>query len=133
MTHVLHQDALSVPRGSNRLTQELLAQQSSATKDTTLIVIITDVTPALPPITALFVLTRILAMNVKMATTWTKVHASNAILSAQLARDQIIMNAQVAIPASFWIQWDYRRLLGDAKNALQVAKNVEKTLKIVKI
>lgn len=71
MTLVLHQNALSVPTGTSHLTLEKHAQQSNAMMGLTLIVLITGVTPALPTITALFVLTRILAMNVKLATTWT--------------------------------------------------------------
>lgn len=78
---VLHQSALSVPMGSNRLTQELRARQSSATTDNTSIVLITDVTSVPTTTIALYVLTPLLAMHARMAIICTlrQKHAKSAI------------------------------------------------------
>ena len=92
--HALQQNALRVPMGSNHLTQEQRAHLSNATSDLTLIVLITDVT-SVPKITALNVLTRLLATYVKMAIIWTlqQKHANHVMLPAKPASELRKINA----------------------------------------
>lgn len=125
--HVLQQNALSVPMGTNHLTQEIHAHLSTAKTDITLIVLITDVTTVPPPITALYVLTPLLAMNVKMAIIWTLLqkHANHVMLPAKPALENWKINApNHALSADSGLTMKKQLLLkmmGHAANALLVA------------